>query len=102
MLEENVSGKTEYVKDAPVDAAPIDQVRDWRADSETPVATEFPLPVETLLRRKASLRQEAIGRLLPIPTLLPPGKVGQATLPSSEPSTSYFLLWSARCWPSPL
>lgn len=46
MLEENVSGKTEYVKDAPVDAAPIDQVRDWRADSETPVATEFPLPVE--------------------------------------------------------
>lgn len=29
-----------------MDAAPIDQVRDWRADSETPVATEFPLPVE--------------------------------------------------------
>lgn len=27
-------------------AAPIDQVRDWRADSQTPVATEFPLPVE--------------------------------------------------------
>lgn len=41
-----MSGKTEYVKDAPVDAAPIDQVRDWRADSQTPVATEFPLPVE--------------------------------------------------------
>lgn len=45
-MEENVSDKTEYVKDAPVDAAPIDQVRDWRADSQTPVATEFPLPVE--------------------------------------------------------
>ena len=29
-----------------MDAAPIDQVRDWRADSQTPVATEFPLPVE--------------------------------------------------------
>ena len=62
----------------------------------------FLSPLRTLLRRKASLRQEAIGRLLPIPTLLPPGKVGQATLPSSEPSTSFFLLWSARCWPSPL
>ena len=62
----------------------------------------FLSPLRTLLRRKASLRQEAIGRLLPIPTLLPPGKVGQATLPSSEPSTLYFLLWSARCWPSPL
>ena len=29
-----------------MDAALIGQVRDWRADSQTPVATEFPLPVE--------------------------------------------------------
>lgn len=46
-------------------------------------------------------RQEVIGRLLPILTLLPPRKVGQATLPSSEPSTLCFLLVSVRCWPSP-
>ena len=46
VLEENVSDKTEYVKDVPVDAARIGQARDWRADSQTPVATEFPLPVE--------------------------------------------------------
>lgn len=41
-----MSDKTEYVKDEPVDEALIGQVRDWRADSQTPVATEFPLPVE--------------------------------------------------------
>ena len=29
-----------------MDAALIGQVGDWRADSQTPVATEFPLPVE--------------------------------------------------------
>lgn len=41
-----MSDKTKYVKDAPVDEALIGQVRDWRADSQTPVSTEFPLPVE--------------------------------------------------------
>lgn len=41
-----MSDKTQYTTDAPAGAALIDQVRDWRADSQTPVATEFPLPVE--------------------------------------------------------
>lgn len=44
VLEENVSDKTEYVKDVPVDAALIGQVGDWRADSQTPVATDISSP----------------------------------------------------------
>lgn len=46
MLEENVSDKTGYVKDTTADAALISQVKDLRAGSQTPVATEFPPPVE--------------------------------------------------------
>lgn len=41
-----MSDKTGYVKDTPADAALISKVKDLRADSQTPVATEFPPLVE--------------------------------------------------------
>lgn len=97
-----MSDKTEYVKDAPVDAAPIDQVRDWRADSQTPVATEFPLPVENPAPAQGFVATGSYRAPAADPNAAAPRKGGPGYLPSSEPSTLYFLLWSARCWPSPL
>ena len=45
-MEENVSDKTKYVKDAPTEAVLTGQTSCRQDTSQTPIATEFPPPVE--------------------------------------------------------
>lgn len=85
-----------------MDAALIGQVGDWRADSQTPVATEFPLPVENPAPAQGFVAPGSYRAPAADPKAAAPRKVGLPILPSSELSTSFFLLRSARCWPSPL
>lgn len=93
---------TECETDAPVGTALIYQAMDRQEPSQTHVATEFPPTVENPAPAQGFVAPGSYRAPAADPKAAAPKKGGLPILPSSELSTSFFLLRSARCWPSPL